>query len=257
MLRGLYTSVSSMLNLQERQSVLTNNIANIKTNGYKEDKLISKSFDEMTLSNNDNYKNGIAHNQVLGGVSFGTRIDEVNTNFKQGSFISTENNSDFALNGSGFFQVRDYDGNIFYSRDGSFKVNSQGDLVTNSGHNVMGINKASGNIEPIHIGNGKMTLTPANELIVEGGNSYKFNIVDFNDYKSLKKIDNNLYKGNNPINTNNYSVKQGFIEGSNVDYISTMAESMETIKEFEANQKVIQTIDSTLRQIASEIGNVR
>lgn len=257
MLRGLYTSVSSMLNLQERQSVLTNNIANIKTNGYKEDKLISKSFDEMTLSNNDNYKNGIAHKQVLGGVSFGTRIDEVNTNFKQGSFISTENNSDFALNGSGFFQVRDYDGNIFYSRDGSFKVNSQGDLVTNGGHNVMGINKANGNVEPIHIGTGKMTLTPSNELIVEGGNSYKFSIVDFNDYKSLKKIDNNLYKGSNPINTNNYSVKQGFIEGSNVDYISTMAESMETIKEFEANQKVIQTIDSTLRQIASEIGNVR
>lgn len=257
MLRGLYTSVSSMLNLQERQSVLTSNIANLKTNGYKEDKLISKSFDEMILSNNDNYKNGVATKQTLGGVSFGTKIDEVSTNFKQGTFISTENNSDFALNGSGFFQVRDSGGNIFYSRDGSFKVNSQGYLVTNGGHNVMGINKSNQNIEPIYVGRGKMTLTPSNELIIDGGNSYNFNIMDFNDYKSLKKVGDNLYSGANPINTNNYSVKQGFVEGSNVDYISTMAESMETIKEFEANQRVIQTIDSTLRQIASEIGNVR
>lgn len=257
MLRGIYTSVSSMLNLQERQSVLTNNMANLKTNGYKEDKLISKSFDEMTLSNNDNYKNGVPTKQVLGGLSFGTKIDEVSTNFKQGTFVETENNSDFALNGSGFFQVRDYGGNVFYSRDGSFKVNSQGDLVTNGGHNVMGINNATGSLEPINVGNGKMTITPSNELVVEGGNSYKFSIVDFNDYKKLKKVGDNLYSGANPVNTNKYSVKQGYVEGSNVDYISAMAEGMETIKEFEANQKVIQTIDSTLKQIANEIGSVR
>ncbi|MGL5559511.1 MAG: flagellar hook-basal body complex protein, partial [Paraclostridium dentum] len=144
MIRGLYASVSSMLNLQSRQSTITNNIANIKTNGYKEDKLISKSFEEMTLSNNDNYQNGKAYQQILGGVSFGTRIDEVNTNFKQGTFVATENNSDFAIDGSGFFQIRDFGGNTFYSRDGSFKVNSQGYLVTNGGHNVMGLNQASG-----------------------------------------------------------------------------------------------------------------
>lgn len=257
MIRGLYASVSSMLNLQSRQSTITNNIANIKTNGYKEDKLISKSFEEMTLSNNDNYQNGKAYQQILGGVSFGTRIDEVNTNFKQGTFVATENNSDFAIDGSGFFQIRDFGGNTFYSRDGSFKVNSQGYLVTNGGHNVMGLNQASGANEPIYVGNGKITVTPSNELMVEGGASYKFYIVDFNDYKNLKKVGDNLYSGNNPKNSNNYSIKQGYVEGSNVDYISSVTEMMETVKEFEANQKVIQTIDSTLRQIANEIGNVR
>ena len=59
------------------------------------------------------------------------------------------------------------------------------------------------------------------------------------------------------MNSNNYSIKQGYVEGSNVDYISSVTEMMETVKEFEANQKVIQTIDSTLRQIANEIGSVR
>lgn len=257
MIRGLYASVSSMLNLQSRQSIITNNIANIKTNGYKEDKLISKSFDEMTLLNHDSYKNGIAHRQVLGGANFGTRMDEVNTNFNQGTFVSTENNSDFAIDGRGFFQIRDFGGNTFYSRDGSFKVNSQGYLVTNGGHNVMGTNQATGATEPIYVGNGKITVTPLNEILVKGGASYKFNIVDFNDHKNLKKVGDNLYSGTNPINSNNYSIKQGYVEGSNVDYISSVTEMMETVKEFEANQKVIQTIDSTLRQIANEIGNVR
>ena len=121
----------------------------------------------------------------------------------------------------------------------------------------MGVNQASNSVEPIYVGNGKMTINSSNGLTIEGGNSYKFNIVDFNDYKGLKKVGDNLYSGNNPTNTNNYSIKQGFLEGSNVDYIASVTESMETIKEFEANQKVIQTIDSTLKQIASEIGNVR
>ncbi len=257
MIRGLYTSVSAMLNLQERQSVLTNNMANIKTNGYKEDTLVSKSFDEMTLVNHDNYVNGVSKKQVLGDISLGTRIDEVNTNFKQGTFISTENNSDFAINGNGFFEVKDYNGNTYYSRDGSFKVNSQGYLVTNAGHNVMGINNATGALEPINVGNGKINITPANDIYIDGVNKYKFSIKDFNDYKSLKKAGDNLYSGDNPINANNYYIKQGYVEGSNVDYISTMAETMETIKEFEANQKIIQTIDSTLKQIANEIGSVR
>ncbi len=257
MIRGLYTSVSAMVNLQERQSILTNNMANIKTNGYKEDTLVSKSFDEMTLVNRDNYVNGVPKKQILGGISLGTRIDKVNTNFKQGTFISTENNSDFAINGNGFFEVKDYNGNTYYSRDGSFKVNSQGYLVTNAGHNVIGINNITRVLEPINIGNGKINITPSNDIYIDGVNKYKFSIKDFNDYKSLKKVGDNLYSGDNPINANNYYIKQGYVEGSNVDCISTMAETMETIKEFEANQKIIQTVDSTLKQIANEIGSVR
>ena len=136
MIRGLYASVSSMLNLQARQSIITNNIANIKTNGFKEEKLMSKSFDEMALSNNDNYQNGKPQHQDLGNVSFGTRIDEIKTNFTQGVFLQTDNNSDFAIDGKGFFQVKDSTGNTFYSRDGSFKIDSQGYLVTNAGYSL-------------------------------------------------------------------------------------------------------------------------
>lgn len=257
MLRGIYSSVSAMLNLQARQSVITNNLANINTSGYKEETLVSKSFDEVILSNNDNYINGVANKQIIGDLSFGVSIDDTVTSHKQGVHIATNNNSDFALDGKGFFQVQDANGNTFFTRDGSFKVNSQGYLVTNSGHNVMGMNKISGNIEKINIGSDKISVTPNNNINVNGIEKYSFNIVDFDNYDTLKKVGDNIYSGENPVQANNFYIKQGYLEGSNVDYINTTALLMETVKEFEANQKVIQTIDSTLSKIANEIGTVR
>lgn len=257
MLRGIYSSVSSMINLQARQSVVTNNLANINTYGYKEEALVSKSFDEVMLSNNDNYINGVGTNQKLGSLSFGVRIDDTVTNHKQGTHISTENKNDIAIDGKGYFQVQDFDGKTFFTRDGNFKINSQGYLVTNAGHNVMGINKFTGNLEAINIGNDKFVVTPNNNIVVNGVDKYSFNIVDFNDYNKLVKVGDNLYSGENPIQANNFYVKQGYLEGSNVNYISQTASLMETVKEFEANQKVIQSIDSTLYKIANEIGAVR
>lgn len=257
MLRGIYSSVSSMINLQARQSIITNNLANVNTNGYKEETLVSKSFDEVMLSNNDNYVNGRATHKNLGGLSFGVRIDDTVTNHKQGVHISTDNKTDIAIDGKGFFQVKDSNGKTFYTRDGSFKINSQGYLVTNAGHNVMGMNKVTGNVEAINVGNSKFVVTTNNNIIVNDMDKYSFNVVDFNDYNKLKKVGDNLYSGENPIKSNNFYVKQGFIEGSNVDYINATANLMETVKEFEANQKVIQSIDSTLYKIANEIGTVR
>lgn len=257
MLRGLYSSVSSMIMLQERQSVITNNLANINTTGYKEEKLLSKSFDEMLLSNKDKYVNGNPTKQVLGGVSFGVRIDDTITSFNQGNHRETDNNTDFAINGRGFFQVEDTSGNQFYTRDGSFKIDSQGYLVTNGGYYVMGRNNQTGASDRIYVGNAKIVATPDNNIVLDNKDSYSFNIVDFKNERDLIKFGNNVYIGKNPINADNFNIKQGYLEGSNVDPIGITAELMETVKEFEANQKVIQTIDSTLSKIANEIGSVR
>lgn len=257
MLRGIYSSVSSMIMLQERQSVITNNLANINTTGYKEEKLLSKSFDEMILSNKDKYINGNPTKQVLGGLSFGVRIDDTITSFHQGTHIETQNNTDFAINGNGFFQVEDINGNQFYTRDGSFKVDSQGYLVTNAGYYVMGINNQTNTSERINVGNSKIVVTPDNNISLDNENLYRFNIVNFGNEEDLDKFGNNVYTGRNPIYTGNFNIKQGYLEGSNVDSIDMTAELMETVKEFEANQKVIQTIDSTLSKIANEIGSIR
>ncbi|MCR8746735.1 flagellar hook-basal body complex protein [Romboutsia lituseburensis] len=257
MLRGLYSSVSSMLTLQARQGVITNNLANIVTPGYKQETLASKSFDEVMLYNKDKYINGVGHQQYLGDLSFGVRIDETVTSYQQGTHKETGNNTDFALEGKGFFQVMDGNNNPFYTRDGSFKINTQGYLVTNAGHYVTGVNSATGAVEPIYVGNDKVSVTPDNKININGINKYTFNVVDFENYDKLIKRGDNLYSGENGTKANNYRVRQGYLETSNVDYINETALLMETVKEFEANQKVIQTIDSTLSKIANEIGTVR
>ena len=238
MLRSMYASVSSMLTLQARQGVITNNLANINTTGYKGQTVVAKSFDEMLL-----------HNKV--------RIDDTFTSYNQGSLVSTDNNTDFAIVGSGFFQVSDDANNTYYTRDGSFKVDPQGYLVTNSGEYVMGTNTQTGNSERIYVGTDLISISPDNSVMINGENKYKFNIVDFENYDNLTKYGNNLYKGEGGFNSNNYIIKHKYLEGSNVDSINEIAMMMETVNEFEANQKVIQTIDSILGQIASDIGRVK
>ena len=121
----------------------------------------------------------------------------------------------------------------------------------------MGINSQTGNSERVYVGSDLISISPDNSIMINGENRYKFNIVDFENYDNLTKYGNNLYKGEGGFNSNNYSIKQKYLEGSNIDSINEMAMMMETVKEFEANQKVIQTIDSTLSQIANEIGRVK
>ena len=238
MLRSMYASVSSMLTLQARQGVITNNLANINTTGYKGQTVVAKSFDEMLLHNKDSYENGVSNVKDLGSLSFGVRIDDTFTSYNQGSLVSTDNNTDFAIVGSGFFQVSDDANNTYYTRDGSFKVNPQGYLVTNSGEYVMGTNTQTGNSERIYVGTDLISISPDNSVMINGENKYKFNIVDFENYDNLTKYGNNLYKGEGGFNSNNYSIKQKYLEGSNVDSINEIAMMMETVNEFEANQKV-------------------
>ena len=210
MLRGMYSSVSSMITLQARQGVITNNLANINTTGYKVETLVGKSFDEIMLYNKDDYKNGVPRVNELGALSFGVRIDDTITSHKQGTLISTENNTDFAIVGNGFFQVLDNNNNAFYTRDGSFKVNQQGYLVTNSGHYVTGINNQTGNPERIYVGSSLINITPDNNIMINGESRYKFNIMDFENYDGLIKYGNNLYTGDGGFNSNNYSIKQKY-----------------------------------------------
>ena len=256
MLRGLYASVSSMLTLQSRQSIINNNLANINTTGYKEETLASKSFDEVMLHNNDNYKSGKGNKQILGNMNFGVRIDDIYTNYSQGSNISTDNNMDFAIEGNGFFQVEDEQNNQYYTRNGDFGVDAQGYLITNLVHYVIGKNNTTGATERINVGSDNIYVTSDNKISVGDVYKYNFNIVDFQNYSELKKLGNGLYTGTDAIDATNFSVKQRYLESSNVDPISSVALLMETVNEFEANQKVVQAMDSILNKIANEIGKV-
>ena len=260
MVKGLYTAYTGMIEEMRRMDVMTNNLANASTTGYKKEGTVNQSFDDqLALKIKD--RSEVLRAKRLGDVNLGVKVGETYRDYSQGSFSVTDNPYDLALDGNGFFAIefRNKNGetSIKYTRDGSFKVDPQGYLVTNSGEYVMGTNTQTGNSERIYVGTDLISISPDNSVMINGENKYKFNIVDFENYDNLTKYGNNLYKGEGGFNSNNYSIKQKYLEGSNVDSINEIAMMMETVNEFEANQKVIQTIDSILGQIASDIGRVK
>ena len=261
MLRGYYTSISSMLELQSRQNVTANNIANINTTGYKTESVVSKPFDEVMLANKDKYVNGQAKTQILGGLSTGVRIDETITNYGQGSVVSDDSNTSFALIGDGMFTVRKPDGTTAYTRNGVFKIDRGGYLVTTEGYNVMGIRSGTGALEPIKFESDEISMDYDNNILENGNQKYRFNIVNITDTKAIKKGVDNTYtviasKGNVVQPLGKYTIQQKAKEASNVDLVTETTNLMTIMRAFEANQSVVKAVDSTLAQVASEIGRI-
>lgn len=260
MIRGLYTAVSGLITQEAKQQVITNNMANANTTGYKSDNLAVKKFNDVLIQNYDKVSGSRNVRNIIGTLSNGSKIDETLTDFTQGLLQKTDNDTDFALEGKGFFAVRRTEANgaenFYYTRDGQFRVNNQGYLVNSSGDNVLGLDSNSGRPEPIFIGNKKMVVDGNNDVYVGDELRYKFNIVDFDNYKSLQKSGDNLYQGDNPRQAT-AAVKQNSLEKSNVNIINEMVNMMTVMRTFESNQKVIQSMDETLSKVVNEVGTVR
>ena len=260
MIRGLYTAVTGLITGEAKQSIVTNNIANANTNGFKSDNLSIKKFDDVLIQNYDKIVNGGNTKNTIGSLSMGSKIDELNTYFSQGILTATDKATDFAIDGTGFFTVQRDDGvstKNYYTRSGDFHVDGAGYLVTDSGDKVLGKNKATNAAQPIFVGDGKLQVDNSGSISVNGVNQYKFNTVDFKDYKSLKKVGDNLFDAADPVQNQNITVKQNSLEKSNVNVTSEMINMMTISRNFESNQKVIQAIDETLGKAVNEVGTVR
>lgn len=260
MIRGLYTAVSGLITGEAKQSVVSNNMANANTVGFKGDNLSTKSFGDVMLQNYDKVVNGKNVRNELGKLSMGSEINEVSTGFTQGTIEDTGKNTDFAIDGRGFFSVRRDDGvatKNFYSRDGHFHVNSQGFLVNDSGDKVLGRNTRTNAVEPILVGSGSIQCDKSGNIKINNKDAYKFQLADFRDEKSLKKVGDNVYEGQNPIQNVNISVKQNSLERSNINIVNEMVNMMTTMRNFESNQKVVQAMDETLGKAVNEVGAVR
>lgn len=260
MLRGLYTAVSGLVTLEKQQSNISNNISNATTTGFKNDILITKSFDEVMLQNKDKVVGNKNVTQKLGTISLGAEIDNITTLFTQGDLKSTEKSTDFAIDGRGFFVAQRNTGagaEAVYTRDGNFKVGVDGYLMTSNGDKVLGVNRNTGAVEPIFVGAEEIVLDSQNNLFLGNVATHNLATADFEDYSSLEKIGDNYYRGENPIMNANVSVEQGYLESSNVNIANEMINMMTTMRSFETNQRVVSIIDETLKKAANEVGSIR
>ena len=246
MLKGLYTASSSMLANQRKLNVISNNLANANTAGYKKDHAIQESFPEMMISLIEQGK----EIKQLGSLGTGVRLQETALDLKQGPLNNTNNQLDFAIEGNGFFVISTPAG-LRYTRNGNFTLNQAGQIVTKQGYLVMG---QQGPMQTIT--GREIKVDESGQLYLGGINGDRFLIVDFPDGNQLRKIRDNLYQSSEEGEglTTGYQLKQGYLENSNVNIIEEMVKMIETSRNFDSNQKVITAYDSSLDKVVNSVG---
>ena len=282
MIRGLYTGAAGMLAQQNRMDVISNNLSNVDLNGYKRDISVHKSFPELLIRrmNADGIHRfplgSVDSSPIVGKLGTGVEQNEVVTNFTQATLKETNNPFDLAIEGRGFIAVQTATGERF-TRNGSFMLNNDGYLVTKQGYYVLG------ETGPIQIKKnnfvidqqGKIYTNPnldkdSERLVSLTENDWgetelvaKLRVVNFREINYLAKQGNSLWKDtfesgppqsvfSNPNANIETKIRQGFVEGSNVNPVREMVEMIEVQRAYETNSKLIQTQDDLLGKLINE-----
>ena len=278
MFRGFYTVASGMLAQQRRTEMLTNNMANANTPGFKADQSSMRAFPKMLLESIDSTtiptENGLTlpSNKKIGDLNTGVYMQETIPNFLQGDLQETGRKGDMALvdvsmptnedagtTGSVFLTVEGPDGNPRYSRNGNLTVNGNGFLTTNSGFFIL-----NDKGERIQLESDQFSIGDKGQLLVNENPVAQLGIGYSDNPHQLVKQGDGLFatEGNQPLpnayNQNNveFSTKQGYLERSNVDASRTMTDMLSAYRAFEANQKILQAYDRSMEKAANEIGRV-
>ena len=247
---AIYMATRGALAYQKRLEVLANNLSNINTVGFKEDKTafrISGSPKSTEQGSKETSISGKPQNFPY-YLPFWTKTD-----FSAGQLKSTGNPLDLALEGDGFFCVETPEG-VRYTRKGVFTLNQDGVLVTQEGLPVLGRNGR------IYINGQDIIVDVEGNITVDGNPVDSLKIVDFNQPYALEKVGNTLFAPADPSVTENRSegvkVRQGFIELSNVDAINVMTEMIDVMRGYESYQKVIQFLSETTWKTINEVGRL-
>lgn len=252
MVRGLYTAATGMTVQRNKMDVLTNNIVNAETAGYKADSLMTSTFDEVMLNRINDPNVTIMGSNAVGGYDYGSHVDELITDFSGGVLEQTDKNTDIALVGDGFFSIETAGGEIRYTKSGNFTVNSDGYLVTQDGGFVLGQNGR------INVGSSKFSVSANGEVTGDSATPDTLNLVTFTDTGVLRKAGNNLYSiygDAAPVQSVNTTVKQGMLEGSNVEISDEMVDMISVYRKYEASQKIVNMTDKTL-ELAVNLGRI-
>ncbi|MFA5479218.1 MAG: flagellar basal-body rod protein FlgF [Candidatus Muiribacteriota bacterium] len=282
MIRGIYTSASGMLVEQARQDVVTNNLANADTTGFKKDIALFKDVPNMDIHRIDDNRKlfgkklEIDFRPYIGKLGTGASVDEIATIYEQGKLQHTQNPLDFALIGKGFFAVETQNG-IKYTRAGNFRVGQDGNLVDADGNKVLGLRQPAimneGNIlldtdgnfalntEYIPVGESQNVEVDTDGVVYINGNpQYKVMVVEFDDPRYLRKVGYNLYDFDDERAgfgraSENTKIEQGVLEKSNVNIVREMVDMITVMRAYESNQKCITTHDQSVGTLISRVGS--
>ena len=289
MLKGLYTAYTGMLNEQHRMDVLTNNLANATTNGFKKEGTTSEAFDTVLaykikdLSEPGNLPRPMATNRAIDqaeannplnenymerrvrktGLNLGVKIGENYVDYSEGPIKETGNTLDLALSDRGFFAI-EYTNkagvtSTKYTRDGNFTMNQQGFLQTQDGDYVLDEDGQRIQMDPAL----PISISRNGTIVQDGAAVATIGITDFEDYDYLERFGENFFqpvegaveldRRETGVNT---QIHQGYLEMSNISVVTEMVNMITLQRQYESNQKVITTYDDTLEQAVTQNGKI-
>ena len=252
---SLYSAATGMEAQQLNLNTIANNLANVNTTGFKRSKI---EFQDLLYQ-----KPRSAGAEAAGGnviptgieIGNGSRVAATSKVFTQGQVTQTGKELDIAIQGDGFFEVQRPDGTTAYTRDGSFKLNASGQVVTSDGLPVL-----SG-FQAVPTGTTSISIAETGEVTVEGASgsqTYRISLTRFANPAGLKSLGGNLYEETNASGTPEQGnpgeqgfgqVLQRYLEGSNVNIVEEMVNLIVAQRAYEINSKSIQTSDEMLQNV--------
>ena len=258
MLKGLYTAYTGMINEQHRMDTMTNNLANVSTVGYKKEGATSQSFDSILTVKLKDTSIGKTLAERMGRNNPGVKIGENYTDFTQGSFRITDNTYDLALAGEGFFAIeftnKAGETSTMYTRGGQFTLNKEGYLGTEDVDYVLDVQNRRIQVDTTQ----EARITNDGIISQNGRNVARIQVADFEDYNYLEKYGETYYRPveGARLTTGTAAIKSGYLEMANVQVVSEMVNLIAITRQYESNQKIIQTYDGTLETAVTQIGRV-
>lgn len=255
----LWTAKSGLEAQQQRLSIISNNISNVNTTGYKR----SRGTFEDLLYQNLKQPGAESTDSSLhtSGIMIGTGTNLVANpkDFSQGSLMKTDGQLDVAIEGNGFFRVNRPDGTFAYTRDGTFTMDNTGQIVNSYGYQIDSGITIPQNSTDVHISDDGRVVAEVGGAQQVVGN---ITLTSFISPKGLKPIGKNLFiqtpssgepTTSNPMTNGLGNLKQGFVEGSNVSVVEEMVSMIETQRAYELSSKAVSAADEMMRKLNQSI----
>lgn len=257
-LRGFDSASNGMQALIEQNDSTANNVANVNTVGYKKQNLVFKNIYDSNIIQKS-VKTGEVRS--VGELSVGSQVQKLTYDFSQGTLDKTGNTFDLALEGDGFFKIQSSDGNISYTRNGSFTLNNNGNLVTKDGDMVL---DDRGKV--IKINTNGVVMRSINDIIIseEGQISLdneknpikmqKVGVYDFSNKEDMVCIGGSKFKPidattNPELKAEKFSLQQGSLELSNANIVNEMIKTISTSRNYETLSKLVKTSGDSLEEV--------
>lgn len=259
--QALYSAATGMQAMETKLDVIANNLANINTSGFKKGRA---NFEDLFYRHyaQPGATDGQQTTATGTSIGLGTRVSSVQTDFKQGAFQLTNDETDVAIEGPGFFQVQDVDGTFLYTRTGNFSVNKDGLLVLGSATTGRIVQPPT-TIPPTAVSvsiqyDGQVMVTEAGQDTANAVNQLQ--IATFINPEGLLKHGENLFKETDASGQNQLGIpgqegrgllKSGALEASNVEPVQELIDLIQTQRSFELNSQAVQAGDQVLSLIAN------